>query len=210
MTRDRWAAHLPLRPAVVLVAALVMAGCTAAPGASSTAASGTLSASPTAMVATSPAGTTLEADGSAAVTVRMLGEGPTETYGLLSREIMERGGVGNCLKMVETERGIGEDELKDLLADATGVERLIGESVWLGTLEGAARSQGSVEVVVPAKASRQAWIIARVPAGSFDAPAGSLAAFGIRRLDAPAGASVPPGAELWLFTGDLLASMTCR
>lgn len=208
MRRHRWCGHLRRRPMTLLAAALITAGCAAAPGASP-AGEATIIPGPTAPIATSPVAAPSDPDPSPNVSVRKLGRDPTAMYGLLSREMLERGGIGQCLKMVETERGIGEEQLQAYLGAATGVERLIGESVWLGTLEGAARSLDSVEVIVPTEPSPRAWIIARIPEGSNDAPAGSLAAYGIRRLEPPAGASLPHGAEVWLFTGDLLASMTC-
>ena len=109
-----------------------------------------------------------------------------------------------------------EDRLKDFIANATGVERMIGdratgEVVWLGTLAGAARDLGSVEVVVPGSPSRLAYIVLRVPEGTdIGAPVGSLAAVEVRRLDVPSGVTVPPGADPWLFTGNLIASVPCH
>lgn len=217
MTRGPSPAGLLGRPAVIVVLSIALAACTAAPGASPSAAPGTVATSPAAApsepgtVEPSLAAVPSESSASPDVTVRTLGQGSTETFQLLVSEILERGDHGNCVKTAEGERTIREESLKAYLASATGVERLIGPHVWLGSLEGAARSLGSVEVVVPGnRNSRQAYIVLRVPAGTdIDVPAGSLAAIEVSRLDAPAGVSVPPGAELWLFTGDLIASTVC-
>lgn len=209
MNRNSRATGLAFGPTALFLAALVVVACTSAPGASSSAAPPSVSSTPT--VTTQP---TLGAEpsGSRAATdviVRTLGIGSSQTFPLLVKEIMERGD-GECAKTREGARTIREETVKTYLASATGVERLIGLGVWLGTIEGAARSLASVEVVVPGQPSRLAYIILRVPAASdIDAPAGALAAIEISRLDAPSGASVPQGAELWFFTGDLVASVPC-
>lgn len=208
MKQDRTAA-LPVRAALVLVATLVLAACTVAPGAPLTATPGSINPSPAPPAATSSVDTSVEPSGAAALNLRVLGGDGTEAFVLLSNEIGERGD-GNCIKTREGERTIREDDLKGYIAGATGVERMIDVQVWLGTLAGVARSLGSAEVVVPPKTNRLAWIVARVPAGTdIDAPVGSLAAVEVRRLDAPAGAIVPQGAEIWFFTGNLAASVTC-
>ena len=135
------------------------------------------------------------------------------------KEILARGAYGNCVKTREGGATITEEQLRGYLAGATVAEHMIGDRsvgqrVWVGTLEGVARSFGSTEVVVSMGTNtRSAYIVMQVPEVSdvdIDAPVGSLAAVQILRLDAPQGASVPPGAELWLFTGNLIASMSCK
>jgi hypothetical protein len=154
---------------------------------------------------------------SPAVTVRTLGADFNDMEHLLEWEIMVRGDHRNCLKW--TGHDGGHEDLAKLLAKATGVERMIGQRVWLGTLEGAAKSLGSSEVVVPVHGeSRAAWIVIHLPpkvgkwslVGAFEGPAGSLAAISLRREDIPDGATVPAGASVWFADGGTLVSMKCR
>lgn len=192
------------------IAVLALAACAAPPGPTSP--------PPTADIGVSPSPTILStgpvpspSGASSAVLVRKLGQAWSGTFPLMTSEILERGEPGNCVKTKESERTIGEEPLKSYLATAAQTEAAIGGGVWLGTREGLARSLGSSEIVVPGdRTSRHAFIVLRVPEGSdIDAPAGSLAAIGIRRLDPPQGSVIPPGAELWLITGDLSASVPC-
>ena len=196
----------------VSIAILVMAACAAPPGPPTSIATIGTSPSPAPTIASSLAPVPSPSGGSSALIIRTLGQEQSETFPLMTSEILSGGERGNCVKTKQGERTISQERLKSYLAAATGVERLIGESVWLGTLGGAARSLGSTEIVVPGnRTSRLALIVLRVPTGSdIDAPAGSLAAIGIGRLDTPPGANVPHGADLWLFTGDLIASVACH
>ena len=202
---------LALGTASVLLA-LAVAACTVGSGASPSATPNGTSVSASVTIAPSQAPAPSESNSAPSVIVRTLGQGPSDTFALLMSEILERGEYGNCEKTAEGERTTREEDLREYLAGATGVERLIGPHVWLGTLEGLARSVDSGEVVVPSNPDvRVAYLILRVAQGSdFDAPVGSLAAIEVRRLDAPAGTTVPPGTAMWLFTGDLIASHPCK
>lgn len=114
---------------------------------------------------------------------------------------MTRGEPTDCLGSREgdLEFGVPEEDLRKYLAGAHGVEVMIGPRVWLGTLVGWARSLGSADVRLPASpTSRYGSIILRVPKDlGIGLEVGQLAAILLRRLDAPPGAELPAGAEIW-------------
>lgn len=207
-------------PALLVLVGLLVAACTVSGASPSSVASispapAIATSSPDTTMDVSPPATPSEPSASDAVLIRTLGATSSETFRLLLDEILARGEKTNCGKTIEGEAHTREDRIRDFIENATGVERMIGdrstgEIIWLGTLEGYARDLGSVEVVVPEGPRRFAYAVLRVREGSgIDAPVGSLAGVQLRRIDVPSGASVPQGTDLWLYTGNLVASVPC-
>ena len=166
---------------------------------------------PSPTLTTSPTASPSEPSASPAVTVRTLGKNWGETFPLLLEELMYRFGPGGRPGTWEPALdGVPRDaDLKKYVAGARGVEVKIGPRLWLGTIEGWARSLDSTEIVVPENGgSQNAFIILRVPAKfEFSFPEGTLAAIRFRQVDAPAGVALPAGAELWVMTSSVAFTM---